>query len=395
MDKNKLKFLASLPLHPKAAFWALAIVSAGSVFFILGSWLEVHQEINRINQSIRQHEIRRSMVKGEKVAKQTVKGVYLTAYSAGNPKKLAEIIKLIDATELNAVVIDIKDYSGKILYDSQLAMVKDLKLKDNRLGNVALIIEKLREHKIYTIARQTVFQDPALAEKRPEWAIKNKSGGVWRDNKGLSWVDPTKLEVWKYNVAIAKEAARLGFDEINFDYVRFPSDGDMSQVVYSNGKNKKYEIMRKFYTFLGKQMDAAPVWISFDMFGLVMEAKGNFDLNIGQRLVDAVDNADYISPMMYPSHYPSGHLGLKNPAAFPGKVIAHGLEIGTPVFKNTRAEVRPWIQAFNLGATYDATKIREEIDTVEKYTDAGWMLWNAANRYTTAGLRGEVGTASL
>ncbi|MFZ2190056.1 MAG: putative glycoside hydrolase [Candidatus Magasanikiibacteriota bacterium] len=324
-----------------------------------------------------------------------VKGLYLTAYSAGNPKKMDEIIKLIDDTELNAVVIDIKDYSGKVLYDSNLLLVKEFGTKENRLGDVKSLIKKLHEHNIYVIGRLTVFQDPLLASKKPEWAIKSKSGGsasssdkLWFDNKGLNWVDPTRVEVWNYNVAIAKEAVRLGFDEINFDYVRFPSDGNMKLVVYNTGGEPKYEVMRRFYSYLNNKLNKEPVWISLDMFGYVMERTD--DMNIGQRLVDAVDNTDYICPMMYPSHYSKNSLGHENPAEIPGLIIDNGMKKGLPTFENKRAKVRPWLQAFDIGAKYsDGPKIREQIDAVEKYDNAGWLLWNASNRYTSAGLKME------
>lgn len=319
-----------------------------------------------------------------------VKALYLTAYSAGSPKKIDEIISLIDKTELNAVVIDIKDYSGKVLYNSQVKLVNDLKIDENRLGDVGSLIKKLHAQNIYVLARQTVFQDPILAEKKPEWAIKNKSGGLWRDHKGLAWVDPSKKEVWAYNVAIAKEAIGFGFDEVNFDYVRFPSDGNMSQAVYAIGNEKKSEVMKRFYHFLNIKLQDQPAWVSLDMFGLVMEKNGEDDMRIGQRLVDAVDEVDYISPMMYPSHYPSGHLGLSNPANHPATVFEHGMKLGAPKFEGKRAKVRPWIQAFNLGAVYDAAKIRAQIDEIEKYPDnAGWLVWNASNRYTVNGLNKE------
>ena len=323
------------------------------------------------------------------------KGLYLTAYSAGSSKKIDEIINLIDKTELNAVVIDIKDYSGKVLYDSQIKLVNDLKTDDNRLGDVKSLIEKLHAKNIYVIARQTVFQDPILANKKPELAIRAKGGGVWRDYKGLAWVDPSRKEVWSYNVAIAKEAINFGFDEINFDYVRFPSDGNMEQAVYSKDyadlkritQITKYEVMKQFFHFLNVKLSGEPVWISLDMFGLVMEKNGEDDMRIGQRIADAADEVDYISPMMYPSHYPSGYLGLKNPAQHPAKVFENGMKQGEPKFKNKRAQVRPWLQAFNLGAVYGAEKIRAQIDAVEKYDNAGWLLWNAANRYSEAGLK--------
>ncbi len=326
----------------------------------------------------------------------TVKAIYLTAYSAGSQKKLAEIIDLIDQTELNAVVIDIKDYSGFVLYDTQVPLAVTLKLKDDRLGDVRAMIKKLHEHGIYVIARQTVFQDPILAQKKPEWAILDKryeteDKHVWRDHKGLSWVDGSEKNVWDYNIAIAKEAISLGFDEINFDYVRFPSDGAIANMRLHTENKTKHDIMREFYETLGVELANQPAKISVDLFGFVMEKVGKDDMNIGQRLVDAVDNVDAVAPMMYPSHYPSGHLGFANPADHPGEVLENGLKMGAPTFVDKRAKLRPWIQAFNMGAVYDATKIRAQIDMVEKYTIGGWMLWNASNRYTSDGLKLETG----
>ena len=315
-----------------------------------------------------------------------VKGIYLTAYSAGSPKKLDEMIDLIEKTELNAIVIDTKDYGGKVLYDSNIELVNEFKLENNQVGDLKAVINKLHEKGIYVIARQTVFQDPILAEKKPEWAIKRAGGNLWRDYKGLAWVDPTMQEVWKYNIDIAKESIAFGFDEINFDYVRFPSDGNTRTAIYNDlGDKQKYDVMRGFYTFLGEELKDEPAWISLDMFGFVMEYHNG--LSIGQRLEDAVDYVDYISPMMYPSHYPSGHLGLANPAAYPAPVIENGMQKGAPYFEGKRAQARPWLQAFNIGATYDATRIRAQIDMVEKYSDAGWLLWNASNRYSSAGLK--------
>ncbi|OGH87590.1 MAG: hypothetical protein A3J93_03640 [Candidatus Magasanikbacteria bacterium RIFOXYC2_FULL_42_28] len=380
----------------KAYYWLIVLTAyAAGAFLILNAWEGVNLSWEASTPNYPIHNLHLSYGNSKPPAR-VVKGLYLTAYSAGNPAKIDEIINLIDKTELNAVVIDIKDYSGLIFYPSQVPLVVKINASENRLRDIVATIKKLHDHNIYVIARQTVFQDPFLAEARPEWAIKSKSGGsvsatatpdkLWRDNKGLTWVDPTRKEVWNYNLAIAREAAELGFDEINFDYVRFPSDGPMSQVVYSDTR-KLYEIMGEFYKFIGAGMKGAPVWISLDMFGFVMEKSGEDDMRIGQRVVDAVNFTDYISPMMYPSHYPSGHLNLKNPAAFPGAVIDNGMKMGEHFFTtSTRAQVRPWLQAFNMGAIYDAEKIRAQIDMVEKYPNAGWLLWNASNRYSDAGL---------
>jgi len=327
-----------------------------------------------------------ALVVREKSDTHVIKGIYLTANSAASEKIAGNIIDLIKKTELNAVVIDIKDYTGLVLYDSQISLVNELGLEDDRFdGKIKEVIERFHKEGIYVIARQTVFQDPILARSKPEFAFKSKYGGLWHDHKGLAWVDATNEEVWKYNVDIAKEAIGFGFDEVNFDYIRFPSDGNLSAIAYTNGDKPRYDVMREFFSYLSEELSPYPAYISLDMFGFVMERHDG--MSIGQRLEDAVGFVDYICPMMYPSHYPSGHLNLDNPAANPGIVIDNGMKKGTPYFENKRAMVRPWLQAFNMGADYGAVNIRAQIDMVEKYPNAGWLLWNASNRYSTAGLK--------
>jgi len=376
--------------------YLIIAIGVGLLAILVLSWQWLETLVVQENMTIRlsiHHQLRADPEillnsQRQKPVQREAKGVYLTAYSAGNWQVISNIINLLNRTELNAVVIDIKDYSGLVLYDSEVSLVNELATEHNRLGDVSALLERLHEHDIYVIARQTVFQDPILAEKKPAWAIKSKSGGIWHDDKGLSWVDPTQKAVWDYNLAIAKEAICLGFDEINFDYVRFPSDGKMSEVVYTNGDKEKHEVMHNFYHFLNVELSNQPAYISVDLFGFVMERDDG--LYIGQRIQDAVDEVDYISPMMYPSHYPSGHRGLFNPADHPGFVIASGMKEGIVKFEGKRAQVRPWLQAFDLGAVYDTAKVRAQIDAVEKYSDGGWLLWNAANRYhgtTTAALR--------
>ncbi|MBI2037592.1 MAG: putative glycoside hydrolase [Candidatus Magasanikbacteria bacterium] len=318
-----------------------------------------------------------------------VKGVYLTAYSAGSDKKLGSIIDLINKTELNAVVIDVKDYSGKVLYDSKVALVDDLKLQDVRIKDPSKLLATLDDNHIYKIARISVFQDPILAERKPEWAIKSKKGGLWRDKNHLAWVDPTNREVWAYVVSVAKETARLGFDEINFDYIRFPTDGPMADIVYTNANNKRYEVVENFFKYVSQQMQGESVYISADLFGLTTEKKGQDDMRIGQRLADAILYFDYVMPMVYPSHYPKGYRGYKNPADYPYEVVYNAMKAGATQAEGKKAKLRAWIQAFNLGAVYDGTKIRAQIKASDDAGAEGWVLWNAANRYTDAGLEKE------
>lgn len=312
-----------------------------------------------------------------------VRGIYLTAYSAGSESYRKTLLESLEDSRINSVVIDIKDYSGYILYDSQVETVKEINASRNRMPELEKIIEEFHQAGIYTIARQTVFQDPILAPAKPDTAMKTKNGNVWYDNKGLAWVDPKNKDVWEYNLAIANEAIDLGFDEINFDYMRYPSDGNMYNLAYDLPEGKtKAEVLNEFFKFLSDNLsDKAK--ISIDMFGLVMDhTDDDYDLNIGQRVADAADHFDYVCPMMYPSHYPLNYLGYANSAEHPGPVIAYGLRISEEALKDKRAKVRPWIQAFYMRATYDSAKIEAQVEAVENATTTeGWLMWNARNYY--------------
>ena len=364
------------------------IILTGIALIISAFFIFLQKDnINAVTDNSSKQDIVDIEVKKEKkTPPEQVKGIYITAYTTTLSGKMEYLLNLIEDTELNAVVIDIKDYSGKVLYDSNVDIANQYGLDKNILGDVHGLLEMLHEHGVYVIARQTVFQEPILAEKNPSLAFKKVGGGLWRDYKGLAWVDSSNKEVWDYNVAIAKEAIDLGFDEINFDYVRFPSDGNLKTIIFTHGDKEKYDVMGEFYQYLNQQLSDQPAWISLDFFGFVMERHDG--INIGQRLEDAVDYVDFISPMMYPSHYPAGHLGLANPAAAPYVVIHNGMEKGIPYFEGKRAKVRPWIQAFDIGAQYGATNIRAQIDAIEEFENGGWLLWNASNRYSSEGLEG-------
>jgi len=312
-----------------------------------------------------------------------VRGIYLTAYSAGNDSFRQSIIEKMSLGKINTVVIDIKDYSGYILYDSQLEVLKEIDAVRVRMADVKKIIEEFHEKNIYVIARQTVFQDPVLARAKPDLAVKTTGGNTWYDKNGLSWVDPGKKDVWEYNLAIAKEATELGFDEINFDYMRYPSDGNMTIVDYQMPREEnKASMMKKFFAYLDENLSDITT-ISIDTFGLVLDhTDDEYDLNIGQRLADAAEHFDYVCPMMYPSHYPLNYLGFSNSAEHPYAVIAYGLDISSSTIKQKKAKLRPWLQAFNIRAVYDEAKIdAQALATEEASTTEGWLLWNARNYY--------------
>jgi len=325
-------------------------------------------------------------VKKTKAPEKEIRGIYLTAYSAGSPTKVDKIINSIKGTKINAVIIDIKDYSGYLSYDSQIPLVTELRLKQIKIKNIKEVIEKFHKNNLYVIARIAVFQDPALSNKRPTWAVQNKNTGkIWQDRKGLSWLDPANPAVWKYHTDIAKEAINLGFDEINLDYVRFPSDGSISAMVFPKWNNvgSKAEVIKKFFTFFAKELGGEPAYTSVDLFGLTTTVRN--DMNIGQLLESATPYFDYVCPMVYPSHYPNGYLGYKNPADYPYKIIYKATKTANERIASTtdiRAKIRPWIQDFDLGATYTAGMIKKEIKAISDAKGYGYLVWDPKNLYT-------------
>lgn len=340
-----------------------------------------------------------------------VKAIYLSGWSAGSTKKVQSTIDLIKRTELNAVVVDIKDYSGLVSYYMDIPLVKESGAdQEIRISNPGEMLRKFHEAGIYVIGRITVFQDPILAKARPEWAMKNKTTGkAWTDNKGLAWMDPAGSGTWDYIISIAKDATARGFDEINFDYIRFASDGTLGNISYPywDEVTPRSKVINKFYGYLREKL--LGIKISADLFGLA--TVNNDDLGIGQVIQDAYKNFDYIAPMIYPSHYASGFIGYKNPAEHPYEVMKYSLDkalskwlylaegsSSTPAIpKEKLGKIRPWIQDFNMGATYDGAMVRKEFKAVydslqnstTSYTYSGWMIWDASNTYTESALEKE------
>jgi len=336
-------------------------------------------------------------------------GLYLSSWTVATTNQLARIVDFAQQNQINALVIDLKDSLGKVAYDSQVPLVKELQTSEDRMKNLPSILDDLHQKGFYLIARLPVFEDKELANKKPEWAIKDRrTGEIWQDNKGLSWVDPSSIGVWDYNLGIAREAFFLGFDEINFDYVRFPSDGSMANLVYPlwDQTADKSEVMRQFFAY---QKDRLAQFgpRSVDLFGMSLWfADKNNDMNIGQRLINALPYFDYICPMVYPSHYPANFDGFANPADYPYEVIYRNFEKAQKFLDQQRqlqeqaqqqaktngqkiappveyARIRPWLQAFNLGATYDLNMIKQEIKATNDGGGFGWLLWNAANNYSS------------
>jgi len=342
-----------------------------------------------------------------------VKALYMTACVASTPTFREELVKLVDETELNSILIDIKDFSGYLSFKPTDTALADIVSKRCRAPDMKDFIKKLHDKGIYVIGRITVFQDPVLTKARPELAVKKASdGSVWKDNKGLSFTDVGSKEVWDYIVSIAKESYAIGFDELNFDYVRFPSDGPMSDIAFTwSGNRKKADVLEDFFAYLHTEMEPVGAVLSADLFG--MTTTNTEDLNIGQVLERAAPYFDYIAPMVYPSHYPPHFNGWANPNKYPYEVIKYSMDRAVQRFRATSTSValrgidpistttkpmlypkeswdiqklRPWIQDFDYGGNYDVAEVKAQIQAVYDAGLTSWMLWAPSNRYTKGAL---------
>jgi hypothetical protein len=322
-----------------------------------------------------------------------VKGIYVSGWVAGNTKLMNNIISMVDTTELNSIVIDVQDSTGKISFAVYDPEVSKYEASENRIANVRKLLADLHAKDIYVIGRIAVFQDPYMTKLKPEWAIKKISDGtVWKDRKGLSFLDPSNKNVWDYKLALAKEAYAAGFDEINFDYIRFPSDGDMKNIAYPNAGEgvTRADIVKSFFAHLHEQLKDTGIKTSADLFGLVTTATD--DLGIGQKLEYALPYFDYICPMVYPSHFAKGTYNIANPAANPHDIIKESMGKAVERAKAMGEDpnkLRPWLQDFDLGAKYTPEMVRAQITATNEVGLSSWLLWDAGNTYTKSALKAE------
>ena len=336
---------------------------------------------------------------------ESVKGIYMTSCVAGTPSWRESLTRLIEQTELNSVVIDIKDATGTISFYDEILQDSGLVTKGCKVADLQEFIKDLHELNIYVIGRISVFQDPYYTALHPDLAVKSLSTGeIWKDFKGLSFIDVGAKPYWDHVVNIAKRSYEIGFDELNFDYIRYPSDGKMSDTNYTWGTSTnigtttvmlgKPEALENFFKYLQEQLGSTGAKLSADLFGMVTTVEN--DMNIGQVLEKALPYFDYISPMVYPSHYPKTWNGFANPAEYPYEVIKISMQsaveretawrIANGMATSTPSKMRPWLQDFDLGADYDATKIRAQIQATYDVGLNSWLLWSAANKYTESAL---------
>ena len=317
-----------------------------------------------------------------------VKAIYLTPDSIIEDKKFNAILALVDRTELNAMVIDFKDETGGVLHDSQVPLAREIGAVHPSYDLNARL-KTLREHNVYTIARIVCMLDPTLANAKPEWAVRNsKTGGIWKNNNGIAWVNAMRPEVWRYEADLAVEAASLGFDEIQYDYMRFPSDGDMDAIDLG-GANTTAARTTAIHNFLKLTHDALAeygVALGADIFGIaVWDANDN---GIGQQLEQIAPVVDYICPMIYPSHFALGSLGYDIPNNYPYEVILESLQHGDSRIANGKVKFRPWLQDFTYGPgiDYGPNEVRAQIQATYDFGATGWMLWNANSVFTEGAL---------
>ena len=264
------------------------------------------------------------------------------------------------------------------------------------LKDLPEFLAELKRQGIYTIGRIVVFKDAALARNRRDLAVHTLEGYLWEDREKISWTDPFSLEVWNYNISIAEEAARMGFDEIQFDYIRFPAKSDLMFSRENTGENRVAAI-NGFLKRAKQRLADYPVMTSANIFGYICWK--HKDQKIGQRLIDLAERVDYLSPMLYPSGFPYGVPGYKNPVENPYEVIAHSLQKAGELTGLPAVRFRPWLQAFRDYAfdrrSFGADEIHTQINASDASGSHGWMLWNAASRFSLAGLQQEIPLGEL
>lgn len=328
-----------------------------------------------------------------------VKGIYVSAYVAGSGDMMNTIIGHIEETELNAVVLDFKNDDGRITTKVESAAFSEIGACKSYVPDMKGLIQKLKERGIYVIARVVTFRDPYLAENKPEWSLKLGDGSTYRDRDGLAWVNPYKQEVWDYLVEVGIQASAIGFDEIQFDYIRFSTEAGMKEVVFDEADTKgrtKTDVITEFTQYAYQKLAPLGIFVSADVFGAIIESDQDAQ-SVGQIYGELAESLDYICPMIYPSHYGDGNFGLDHPDKHPYETILAALENSKKalaLYKSDdkpQAIVRPWLQDFTASylknyITYGDEEIREQIRAVK---DAGydeWILWSAANKYHYGGL---------
>lgn len=324
-----------------------------------------------------------------------IKGIYVSAYAAGDEKWFDNLIELADETELNAFVIDVKNDSGHICFKMDVPEVNEIGADRAIISDIDALMDKMYEHDIFPIARIVTFKDPYLAAKKPEYAIKNQDGSLWTYHK-MNWLNPYNKESWDYVIDVAKEAVRVGFKEIQFDYIRFEASGELNYADFGGlDTMTREEIIIEFVDYAMAELKPLGVEVTADVFGIIINSEVDAKV-IGQDYVEMSKRLDAICPMVYPSHYGYGFFGIpsgQHSDFYPYETIYGSMEDSNEELAvipegDHVAEVRPWLQAFTasyLGQgnymTYGKEAIRAQIQATYDAGLSEWLLWNAGVSY--------------
>ncbi len=320
------------------------------------------------------------------------KALYVSFWAAGSSKYIREILELSKKTEINTVIVDVKNEFGSLSYKTDVKLAKEIGAHGERtISNIDAFVKKLKENNLYVIARVVVFKDDRLARTIDAYALKDSNGTVWRNKEKLAWVDPFESAVHEYVAEIAADAASRGFDEINFDYVRFPlKDG----LVYKKAHNQRnrIEAISDFLKTANKRLQPYNVYTSVDTYGYVCWNKN--DTHIGHTIKTLSEHADYIAPMLYPSGFGVGILGYRDPTDHPYEIINESINEGLNRAEVSPARFRPWLQSFkDYGFDrkfFRSKEVSEQIKGAEQASCSGWMLWNPSSRFSAKGLQDRV-----
>ena len=345
--------------------------------------------IDRYLESLDENDIWMEDFVDTRTPREGLKGMYQTANMMET--QLDYILDLLDTTELNAVIFDFKEDNGYLTVRVQSELLKEKGKMDPRITDINLLLTKLKERNVYCIARIPCFRDFATGEKTPEFALYKKDGTRYKDNEGNYWLNPFNTELWEYLVEIGREAARMGFDEINLDYCRFPTnkiaEADFGQELTSENKEAT---ITGFVRYACEQLKPMGVFVSADVFGVVLSSAIDAAA-VGQNYEAMTRYLDYICPMVYPSHYTPGYYNLKVPDAKPYELIYNAMldskkKLAANKAKGRCAEVRPWMQAFTATwvsghIEYGPEQLSAQLQGVYDAGYSSWLLWNARGQY--------------
>jgi hypothetical protein len=362
----------------RAAGALLALIAAGVIGGVIATHVDKHKPVRAAARSTPKPQAQGLQ---PRPLPQEVRGVHVTMALAGIPGKLDQYIAM-KSSGLNTIELDVKDENGDIGFPVAVPLARQVGAA-KRFYNAERAVAKVHAAGLYLIGRVVAFEDPVLSAGAPSLAIRRADGSRWLNSGGLGWTNPYDKRVWKYNVDIAEQAAKLGFDEIQFDYVRFPSDGDLSQIRYPGVHTQPMGwTIPMFLKYARSRLKPLGVRLSVDVFGL----SATRDLGIAQFPKRIAPFVDTIYPMVYPSHYVSGEYNIIDPDSRPGTTVAYSLRDFRQKVRGRKTMLIPWLQDFSLGRTYTLADVQDQIQAARLEHVKGFMLWNADGVYTVKAL---------